>query len=453
MKSDYRQLPNGWAVTPLDQVCDILDQVRVPVNARERARRIEGKSASSLYPYYGATGQVGYIDDYLFEGEHVLIGEDGAPFLEPFRDKAYVVSKRFWVNNHAHILKAHVSNKYLAYYLNSISYSGHVTGTTRLKLTKGALRQLPVLLAPANEQHRIVAKLEELFSELDKGVESLNAAAEQLRAYRQALYDQATSGALLVSRGVCAEPFNDAMWKPISEVICGLGQGWSPRCLGQPSPSDVLWAVMTTTAIQHGSFDDAANKQLPDHLQPRPQLSIAVGDVLVTRAGPRKRVGVACLVRRCRPRLMLCDKAYRLRADLSKVLPEWLELTLNAPSILQDIERLKTGINDSGVNLTQDGFLALRVPVPPLEFQRSALALVDANASQAASMMSQIETSRDRAESLRVAILRKAFSGQLVGERAGDEPASALLEHIRAEGGGAVTRQRGRHSTRKKEAA
>src|SRR3546814_161634 len=111
-------IPRNWTLAPLEDVCDILDSMRIPVNATKRAKRLEGKRSADLYPYYGATGQVGAIDGYLFDGECVLIGEYGAPFLEPFRDTAYTVNGRFWVNNHAHILKSCFSNKYLCFYLN-----------------------------------------------------------------------------------------------------------------------------------------------------------------------------------------------------------------------------------------------------------------------------------------------------------------------------------------------
>lgn len=82
----------------------ILDSKRKPINKTERAnKKIEAKN---LYPYYGATGLVDYIDDYLIDGEFVLVGEDGAPFLNKNKDKAYIVKGKIWVNNHAHILSS-----------------------------------------------------------------------------------------------------------------------------------------------------------------------------------------------------------------------------------------------------------------------------------------------------------------------------------------------------------
>ena len=78
-------LPKNWVLVKLDNICEILDRQRIPVNVRDRDDRIAGKDKNQLFPYYGATGQVGWIDDYLFEGEHILLGEDGAPFLDAFK--------------------------------------------------------------------------------------------------------------------------------------------------------------------------------------------------------------------------------------------------------------------------------------------------------------------------------------------------------------------------------
>ena len=85
------ELPDGWKIIELENCVDILDNRRKPINAGEREKRIAGKDEAKLYPYYGATGKVGLIDDYLLDEEVVLLGEDGAPFLYFVKDKAYVV--------------------------------------------------------------------------------------------------------------------------------------------------------------------------------------------------------------------------------------------------------------------------------------------------------------------------------------------------------------------------
>ena len=159
------RLPAGWAEFPLYAICEILDSRRKPVNSKEREKRVE--KTKTLYPYYGATGQVGLIDNYILEGDYLLLGEDGAPFLDRYAKKAYSVSGKIWVNNHAHILKPRINPTYMMYYLNAIQYRPYVTGTTRLKLTQEVMRNIPVLVPPLPEQERIISRIEKLFRVID----------------------------------------------------------------------------------------------------------------------------------------------------------------------------------------------------------------------------------------------------------------------------------------------
>ena len=163
--SHYENLPAGWSVTALSHIIDLFDSKRKPIKAEERAKRIEGKDV--LYPYYGATGFVGYIDEYLIEGKFLLLGEDGAPFLDPYAEKAYVVEGKFWVNNHAHILRPKIDFDYLKIYLNAFNYHDVAKGTTRLKLTQGDMNFILVTIPPLKEQRRISSFVENVFSLID----------------------------------------------------------------------------------------------------------------------------------------------------------------------------------------------------------------------------------------------------------------------------------------------
>ncbi len=190
-------LPIGWVVGDLGDVCDILDAQRIPVNAEERKKRIAKKSEAELYPYYGATGEVGKIDDYIFDGQFVLLGEDAAPFFDSSKDTAYLAKGKFWVNNHAHIIKSSILNdSFLCFFLNQFNFEGYVSGTTRLKLPQGSMKQIPVKFPSINEQNRIVDKIEVLFSEVDAGIENLTLAKRQLEQYRQSLLKHAFEGKL-----------------------------------------------------------------------------------------------------------------------------------------------------------------------------------------------------------------------------------------------------------------
>lgn len=150
----YKNFPHTFE--PLQTQIKVLDQYRRPINSNERKVRIE--KATIKYPYYGATGQAGEIDEYLLDGQYVLIGEDCAPFLDKYQDKAYIVDGKFWVNNHAHILSSKC-NEFLCFYLNAFDYHQYVSGTTRLKLTQKDLKRIPYPVLSEHFQKQIAKSI------------------------------------------------------------------------------------------------------------------------------------------------------------------------------------------------------------------------------------------------------------------------------------------------------
>jgi type I restriction enzyme S subunit len=162
------------------------------------------------------------------------------------------------------------------------------------------------------------------------------------------------------------------------------------------------------------AFIESENKVLPDLLEPREQHEIKEGDILVTRAGPRNRVGICCHVRSVGPRLMICDKVYRLKLDTEKVLASYFEYALNTPQVANAIDRIKTGGNDSGLNLTQARFLKLKIPLPTLDQQHQIVQEIESRFSVADRLEREIEVSLERAGGLRQGVLKRAFGGELV---------------------------------------
>jgi type I restriction enzyme S subunit len=180
-QSQSPQLPQGWSLCRLDETSICLDYKRKPVNGAERQKRIEGKLQEQLFPYFGATQQQGWIDDYLFDDELVLLGEDGVPFFDALRPKAYIISGKTWVNNHAHVFKPILAEAgYLVHCLNAFDYSGRVAGTTRSKLNQAKAVDIPISFPPLAEQHRIVAKVDELMAFCDQ-LETARMQREQCR--------------------------------------------------------------------------------------------------------------------------------------------------------------------------------------------------------------------------------------------------------------------------------
>jgi type I restriction enzyme, S subunit len=281
------------------------------------------------------------------------------------------------------------------------------------------LGNLAIPLPPLPEQRRIVAKLDRLSARSRAARDHLAHTAKLAARAKQAI----------LARQIDENPAGP---RPISWLTRSLDQGWSPKCEGRSARGDHEWGVIKTTAVQAINFAPEENKALPAALTPRPNLQIAVGDVLITRAGPRSRVAIACLVRRTRSQLMLCDKVYRLRVHERRALPEFLTLALNSPATLQSLEELKTGINDSGLNLTQDRFLGLEIPAPSIEEQRQIVRRIEAAFARIDRLTAEAARAAHLLDRLDERLLAKAFRGELVDQDPADEPAEVLLARIRA---------------------
>jgi len=145
---------SSWSLVELGDVVEILDRMRKPIT---KSDRIEGR-----YPYYGATGIVDWIDDYIFDERLVLVGEDGAKWSAGEKT-AFVAEGKYWVNNHAHVLrpiKEKISETYLVSMLNFLDLNKYITGVTVPKLNQEKLRSITFPLPPIEVQREIVAELD-----------------------------------------------------------------------------------------------------------------------------------------------------------------------------------------------------------------------------------------------------------------------------------------------------
>jgi len=143
-----------WEIVQIGDVCEILDNMRVPVTASERKK--------GIYPYYGANGIQDYVDDYIFDDELVLLAEDGGNFGSKDKPIAYRVSGKCWVNNHAHVLKPKsiLDVGYLCYSIMFYDVSQLISGTTRAKLNQAAMRKMTIPLPPFPVQQKIAGILD-----------------------------------------------------------------------------------------------------------------------------------------------------------------------------------------------------------------------------------------------------------------------------------------------------
>ena len=305
------------------------------------------------------------------------------------------------------------------------------TGTTVKGIRLEVLKALNFPLPPAAEQTRIVDKLDQLLAQVDTLKARVDAIPSILKKFRQSVLTAAVSGQLTEE---WRTENHTGAWESLTlaDVVDEVSQGWSPKCINVPV-NDSQWGVIKTSAVQKIEFVEKENKRLPDDLGPREHLQLLEGDILTTRAGPRVRCGVTCYVGRVTSKLMICDKVYRYRVAEDKGLSRFLVIQLNSLTVLERIEELKTGISESGMNLTQTKFKALELEWPKIKEQAQIVKNVEQLFAFADQIESKVAAAQKHINHITQSILAKAFRGELVPQDPNDEPAYVLLNRIKSE--------------------
>lgn len=444
-----------WPVFPLGEVADILDSRRIPVNAKERANR------TGNIPYYGATGQVGWIDDHIFDEELVLLGEDGAPFLDDRKPKAYMIRGKAWVNNHAHVLRAKpgLLNSFLMHQLNRVDYAPFVSGTTRLKLPQAPMRRIPLVIPPLDQQRRVVAELEKHFTRSDAGVSSLSRVRESLKRYRSALLCAAFTGNLVITEAEKArdesrsyEPASIFLSRileehrrysdragtyaeppiPSAADVKSLPEGWV-WCM-----SDALFSVVTSGSrgwakyysdggpifLRVGNLDhetiqlDLANIQ---HVTPPEGVEavrtrIQAGDILISITAD---VGMVAVVPEGLGEAYI-NQHLALARPLPSVIPAYLGYYLSASEGgWRHFRSLQRGATKAGLGLAD--IRNVPVPLAPVAEQDRIVTELDRRLSTIDELEKTLAITIDRTVRLHRSILESVFPSTI-----GDEPDTLL---------------------------
>lgn len=149
------EIPKNWKWVRFGDLMKNRDSERVPVSVADR------KKLKKIYDYYGASGVIDKVENYLFDSRLLLIGEDGANLVSRSTPIAFIANGKYWVNNHAHVLDYYVEDylDFVMYYINSISLIPYITGSAQPKLNQDNMNRIPVPLPPIAEQKRIVEKI------------------------------------------------------------------------------------------------------------------------------------------------------------------------------------------------------------------------------------------------------------------------------------------------------
>lgn len=419
------EVPENWVwVRLIGNVNSCLDGYRKPINSSERAKRV-GK-----VPYYGATGQVGWIDDYLTNEHLVLLGEDGAPFLDLLKDKAYIIFGEAWVNNHAHILKSYfgeIGNVFLMHYLNMVDYKDYVKGTTRLKLTQGSMQLMPFPLPPLSEQQRIVERIEELFAKLDEAKERLQEVADSFAVRKAAILHKAFTGELTKQwrweNGVSYESWEEKKGEDFFEYVTSGSRGWAKYY------SDKGSIFIRMGNLNHGTieldFSDIQYVELPDQVEGQ-RSKLQKNDILISITAD---VGMIALVREDMDAYI--NQHVALARPKNDLYAEFLAWYFVSDDGLQQMQNKQRGATKIGLGLQDIRSIILKIPTLPE--QHEIVRLIDDLLARERSAQQATEQALASIDLMKKSILARAFRGELGTNKASEASALELLKQVLAE--------------------
>ena len=376
-------LGNAYPIKKLESVVEFLDHKRRPITESDRK--------PGPYPYYGANGPQGWIDDYIFDEPLILLAEDGGHFDSPNRGVAYRVSGKTWVNNHAHVLRPteEVDIGFLCRVLENYDLTPFITGTTRGKLTKAGASEIPVIVPPMEEQRRIAAILDQ---------------AETLRAQRRtalALLDSLTQSLFLDMFG---DPANNPMsWETLkveqlAEQVTD-GEHLTPK----REPQGVKLLSARNVRDGYIDFQNVDFVGQVEHERIKKRCNPVRGDVLISCSGS---IGRVASVETDEP-FSLVRSVAMIRPKTNFVLTKFLEYYLRTPAM--NAYMIRRANASSQANLFQGPIREMPVTVPPLLLQQTF-------ATRIASIEALKATHRRALaalDALFASLQQRAFAGQL----------------------------------------
>ena len=192
------ETPRHWTISKVKHEFESLDNLRIPLNSETR-----GSMELKIYDYYGASGIIDKVENYIFDEPLILIGEDGANLYLRSTPLAFKATGKYWVNNHAHVLRPKYGNiDYLTNMLESLDYTHYITGAAQPKLTSDHLMNITVVIPPLPEQHRIANFLNHKTQQIDELIAAEQRKIELLKEYRQSLISEAVTGKIDVRNEV-----------------------------------------------------------------------------------------------------------------------------------------------------------------------------------------------------------------------------------------------------------
>lgn len=438
---EMKEVPSGWVIIPLGKVCENVVSIRrkevqdddeilyLDIGCIDNIKNeITGHKQYKWKNAPSRAQQIIYKNDILFSTVRTYLKNIAMVKSDIYNQQ--IASSGFTVIRGN---KRIVNPSYLFYFSISNSFLGLLddlqTGTSYPAVRDSDVFSQFVPLPPLPEQHRIVAKIEELFSSLDKGIESLKTAQAQLKIYRQAVLKWAFEGKLTnadVKEGELPEGWRWTRSSEVFEYITSGSRGWAKFY----SDNGAIFIRMGN--LDHDTIlldlSDIQYVKLPDKAEGTRSL-VHSGDILISITAD---VGMIGLVPDKFPEAYINQHVALARPKSGIIHPTYLAWYLASKENGQkQLRELQRGATKVGLGL--DDIRAVNIPICPIKEQSRIVAEIESRLSVCDKLEESITRSLLQSEALRQSILKKAFEGKLVPQDPNDEPASVLLDRIRAE--------------------
>ena len=355
---------------------------------------------NGCYPIYGSGGIIGYSKEYLCPAGTTIIGRKGTI------NSPLYVNEPFWNVDTAFglIPSQQLVSKYLYYFCCYFNFKALDKSTTIPSLAKRDLENVEMPVPPLDEQSRIVAHIDELFSELDKAVDTLKTTKEQLAVYRQAVLKDAFDNA----QAMCER------FTPIEELLVtdrkGMSTGPFGTMLKKHEHKTTGVPMLGIENIDSGKFIDG-NKIFvtPEKAAELKSFALKSGDIIISRSGT---VGELCVVPPRMEGALLSTNLMRVSLDCQKVLPEYFIYLFQSKGIVLDqVKELCKG--STRIFLNQTILKQIQFPIPNVHEQLQIINTIESRLTFCDNIEKTVDTALAQADAMRQSILKQSFEGTM----------------------------------------
>ena len=366
-----------WKKVKLGDICDILDSKRIPISEEKRRK--------GEYPYYGANGIQGYINDYIFDEELVLLAEDGGNFGSKTKPIAYKINGKTWVNNHAHVLKARnkiISTDFLLYSLMFYDVIKLITGTTRKKLTRTGMEKITLFIPNLDVQDKITNYLQKIEKFISFRKNQLN----YLKELNKSLFTTYSKNKKVVNLEL--------------EEICEFIKDGTHQTPTYVNINENGYKFLSSKDVSKGIINWDNTKYISEELHKELYKKIAPrkNDILLAKNGT---TGVAALVDKEEIFDIYVSLAIlRLKKEYN---PKYILEGINSIETNQQFKRSLKGIGVPNLHLKE--IKKVKIPVPPIELQNKFAERIE----KIEKLKFEIEKSIEEAQKLYNSLISKYF--------------------------------------------